>query len=62
MQLMEKEVEDEIYSDTNYGANIGLDIIYKTQSGFVFGVGGKYNQVDARTLSQIQGKIGFSFK
>lgn len=57
----DEEVEEEL-SDTAYGLNAGLDLMYKAQNGFVFGIGGRYSNIDGQKLTQYQAKIGFSFK
>lgn len=60
----EGELEDKSQNieESAYGANIGVDLMYKTNYGLVFGVGGRYSRIDGMTLSQAQLKIGFSFK
>jgi len=49
-------------SETNYGANIGSDLIYMSDSGFVLGFGGRLVRINEVTHTQLQVKIGFSFK
>lgn len=47
------------YSENDWGYNFGLDLIYKTNSGFTFGAGARYLKFDKDDYLQFQGKIGF---
>lgn len=57
------------FERTTWGGNIGTELVYQTDLGFVFGLGTRYHNVDlydslipdANEFIQFHAKVGFSF-
>lgn len=60
--LLDTNDEDTVDKDNTYGINVGTDLIYKMDNGFSFGLGGRMTAIDGDINSQVQLKMGFSFR
>lgn len=59
----EASMGDTSASESEWGFNIGTDLMYKFNNGLTLGVGTRYTtfDIDNGDLLQVQGKIGFAF-
>lgn len=63
LSYLKSELKTDDYSgaETDWGWNIGADVLYKTDLGLVLGVGARYSMLEVVNFYNLQFKVGMSF-